>query len=123
MNTKVTKRCLHCTDKIEIHHISKHQKTCYLNPSNLSAIAIYLEQGLEDSKFLNRASFYRWAKQNQIMTSVWITTRMGLDKWVKAAYQLLIYAYLKKNISFEIWRIKNSNNVMSLYDCLEGFSA
>jgi hypothetical protein len=86
---------------IEIHHIKKHERTCYLNPNNLESIATYLQHGLKNAKVLNRASFYRWAKQHKIMTSVWITNRMGLEKWVQAAYQLLIYAYLKKSISFE----------------------
>ncbi len=101
MKKRVTRSCVHCTDQIEIHHITKHQRTCYLNPGNLKLITTYLQRGLSDAKVLNRASFYRWAKENNVMTSVWITKRMGLDKWVQAAYQLLIYAYLRKNISFE----------------------
>jgi len=72
---KRTKPCQHCLDMIEIHHIKKHERTCYLNPMNLESIATYLQRGLSNAKVLNRASFYRWAKQRKIMTSVWITNR------------------------------------------------
>lgn len=85
---------------IEIHHIKLHEKSCPLNPVNLKLICDYLKRGIVDSRLLKRASFYEWAINNSILTSITITNRFGLSNWQQALYQLLIYGYLSHNIEF-----------------------
>lgn len=93
--------CLHCRDSIEIHHISLHQRQCYLNPVNLEKICNYLVQGIVDNKLLKRANFYRWAQQNSILTSISITNRLKAKNWYHALFQMLIYGYLCGFVDYE----------------------
>jgi hypothetical protein len=95
------KPCKWCGDEIEIHHISLHQKICYLEPGNLQEIANYLITGIEDKRNLRRANFYRWSKDKTILSSISITARMKYKKWNTALYQLLVYSYLAGYISYE----------------------
>lgn len=93
--------CKYCNEPIEKHHHAHHQKTCYLNPDNLKKICEYLSRGILTPKLLNRKNFYDWAKQNKILTSITITSRLGVESWNIALYQLLVYGYLSSFISFE----------------------
>lgn len=93
--------CKFCKKTLEVHHISLHEKQCYLKPENLQKICNYLLSGIEDNKKLQRASFYRWAQKEKILTSISITNRMGLPSWNHALYQLLVYGYLFGFIDYE----------------------
>lgn len=97
--------CIYCSDEIEIHHISLHQRQCYLNPTNLQKICDYLTKGIEDNRLLKRASFYRWAQQQGILTSISITNRLKSETWYHALYQLLVYGYLAGFIDYEICEV------------------
>lgn len=92
--------CKYCKDTVENHHIKLHQKSCPLNPQNLEKICGYLKRGIVDIRLLKRASFYEWAINNGILTSITITNRFGLANWQQALYQLLIYGYLSNYIEF-----------------------
>lgn len=94
--------CAYCKDELEIHHISLHQKQCYLRPENLKKICDYFISGISNHKFFKRAHFYRWAQQNSILTSISITNRLKCETWQHAIYQLLIYGYLHSYIDYEI---------------------
>lgn len=93
--------CIHCQDEIEIHHISLHQRQCFLNPDNLEKICNYLKQGIVDNKALKRANFYRWAQKEGILTSISITNRLKAKNWYHAMYQILVYGYLCNYIDYE----------------------
>lgn len=94
-------KCVYCKDELEIHHISLHQRQCYLNPANLQKMCDYLILGIEDNRLLKRASFYRWAQKNGVLTSISITNRLKLANWNQALFQLLIYGYLHNMIDYE----------------------
>lgn len=93
--------CKYCFNSLEIHHISLHQKQCYLNPNNLQKICDYLKMGILDNRLLKRASFYRWAQSESILTSISITNRLKVKSWNHALYQLLVYGYLNGMIDYE----------------------
>lgn len=95
------KKCKFCGDTIEIHHITPHQDRCFLRPANLKKICDYLKNGIIDNRLLRRATFYRWAMENNVLTSITITTRLQSKNWQEALYQLLIYGYLDGYIDFE----------------------
>jgi hypothetical protein len=95
-------QCCYCHDSLEIHHISLHQRQCYLNPDNLKKICDYLVRGISDNRLLKRASFYRWAQKEGILTSISITNRLKCKTWYHALYQLLVYGYLKGVITYEL---------------------
>jgi len=99
MNKYVT--CPFCKDSIEIHHISLHQRQCFLNLENLEKICTYLLGGIIDNKKLKRANFYRWAQHNGILTSISITNRLKAKTWYHALYQMLVYGHLHGFIDFE----------------------
>lgn len=94
-------KCSYCNNSLEIHHISLHQKQCYLNPTNLQKICDYLKSGILDNRLLKRASFYRWAQRENILTSISITNRLKVKSWHHALYQLLVYGYLCGMIDYE----------------------
>lgn len=93
--------CPFCKDEIEVHHITLHQRQCFLNPHNLEKICEYLLGGIEDNKKLKRANFYRWAQSQGILTSISITNRLKAETWYHALYQLLVYGYLLGFIDYE----------------------
>ena len=95
------KLCTYCNHFIEVHHIISHERSCYLKPSNIQKICNYLKVGIIDKRLLRRAAFYSWAMEENILTSITITNRMGLSSWQQALYQLLIYGYLLGCIEFE----------------------
>lgn len=98
-------KCEYCLDEVEIHHIRLHQRQCYLNPENLKKICDYLIQGITDNRLLKRASFYRWAQKEGILTSISITNRLKAKNWFQALYQILIYGYLQGIINYEYCEI------------------
>lgn len=93
--------CIYCGDSIEIHHIKLHERQCYLKPQNLSKIVDYCIAGIDDIRLFRCASFYRWARDNNILTSISISKRLGIKRWNHALYQLLIFAWLKGLVDFE----------------------
>lgn len=95
------KQCRFCGDYIEIHHNKLHQACCYLNPINLKKISDYITTNLVTPKLLSRARFNTWAKSQNILTSITITSRMAVSNWTEALYQLAIYCYLADYMSFE----------------------
>jgi hypothetical protein len=94
-------KCCYCNDDLEIHHISLHQRQCYLNPTNLRKICDYLIQGIRDNRVLKRASFYRWAQKEGILTSISITNRLKAKSWSHALYKLLVFGYQHDMIDYE----------------------
>lgn len=94
-------KCIYCYDELEIHHISLHQRQCYLNPTNLKKICDYFLSGINNHKLLKRANFYRWAQKEGILTSISIANRLKSKKWSHALFQLLVYGYLHKFIDYE----------------------
>ena len=97
----IYKQCLHCKQDLEIHHITLHQKLCYLNPDNLQKIGDYFMGALYNTKLLRRTEFYNWALKNKVLTSIRITARMQLATWTETIIQLLIYCYLNGTLDFE----------------------
>lgn len=93
-------KCEYCKDEIEVHHVKLHSSSCPLRPDNLKLICNYLKGGIIDTRLLKRASFYQWAKENDILTSITITNRFKLERWHQAMYQLLLYGYLSGFIEF-----------------------
>lgn len=98
-------KCIYCSDELEIHHISLHQRQCYLNPTNLQKICDYLLTGIEDNRNLKRASFYRWAQKEGILTSISITNRLKSKSWYNAVYQLLVFGYERDMIDYELCEV------------------
>ncbi len=98
-------KCIYCSDELEIHHISLHQRQCYLNPTNLQKICDYLLTGIEDNRVLKRASFYRWAQKEGILTSISITNRLKAKNWYHALYQLLVFGYNHGMIDYELCEV------------------
>lgn len=94
------KPCCFCGDMVEIHHHKLHQTLCPLNDENLEKICNYLKRGIVDTRLLKRASFYSWAIETRVLTSITITNRFGLSNWQQSLYQLLVYGYLKGYIEF-----------------------
>lgn len=95
------KLCPHCKCKIEKHHHTLHVKQCYLSPDNLKKIATLLKNNILNVKALSRASFYRWARENAVLTSITITSRLGFFNWDDALYQLMIYCALSGEVNYE----------------------
>lgn len=93
--------CEHCKNLLEMHHIKAHRRACYANPKNLKQIAAYLKASLAQVKNYKRAAFYRWAKDNKILTSISIMSGMGTKKWNHALAQLAIFCYLSGFLDFE----------------------
>lgn len=114
MNRSMYKSCQFCKQSLEIHHITLHQKLCYLNPNNLKKISTYFYSALTNTKLLRRNEFYSWAIKNKVLTSIRITARLGLNNWSETVIQLLIYCYLLDFLDFEyaevlIYYITNGN--------------
>ena len=109
----MNRRCKYCFEEIEYHRHLPHEEKCYLNPDNLLKITEEMLTGFDSLKNLKFAFFYRWSRQNNILTPLTISKRLGLP-WIESLYQLGIYSSLKGYVDFEtidvlLWRITEFN--------------
>lgn len=104
--------------KIEKHHVSQHNKKCFMSQANLELISEYFTESVTDVSLLKRKTFHQYCVKSGILSPVSMGQYFNQKHFKTLIIQLLIVLYKYTSFDWEmaeliIFHITNGSFYMS----------